>query len=165
MGVGNNVRYEIDEQTGLFIRPQRIYVAAKPSNHIEVVRQMYKDFEAMGHSITKKWTDEDVRRPYRNPDNRTHNLMFQNECLLGAYNADVFVLMQGPELDGALKEAGAFLVSVVQQPKGRLMYIVEEDHIRQSIFDSPEYVRIVDSVDSIYESLGKINMLSDLSNR
>lgn len=146
---------EKDPGTRLYLRPQAIYVSARAAHGLEPIRAIYRRrLEKLAHTITYAWADEEgVRKPYRDPVSRLANLAIQDAMLRGAAAADVCILLADDGLHGALMESGAFLYSCLDRPDGRIGYIVGANS-RQSIFDSPEYVRFVDDIEQVYKELG-----------
>lgn len=153
----------IDLDSGLYERYQNIYIAGKPALRIPEIQKMYDDFEAMGHRITYKWAEAEaeVRKPYR--EHLGENLERAEKMLGAAATADVFVFIQDENLHGALEERGAFAYSAMLEPKGKKMYVVEDKLERQSIFDSFDFVEVVQDSEKIYRDLGKIAALARLN--
>ena len=155
---------EIDEETGLYIRRQGIYIAGKPKIRTPEIKQMYKKLKGMGHLITYEWAAEDVevKKPYR--DNIEHNLPIAERMLGAAATADVFIFIQDEDLHGALEERGAFASNALLHPEGRKMYVLEDklENERQSIFDSFDFVKVLKNPYLIYKDLGRIASLANL---
>lgn len=153
---------ELDDDTGLYIRQQRIYIAGKPTLRIPQIRDMYEEVEGMGHYITYRWADAEVevKKPYR--ENKEANLPRAVKMLQSAAMADVFIFFQDENLAGALEERGAYTSNALESPKGKRLYVVEDGFERQSIFDSYEFVEVVKSTDKIYKDLARIANLANL---
>jgi hypothetical protein len=101
-----------------------------------------------------------VRKPYRDPKNRRQNLIVQAKMLKSAAVADVFIFLDDENLRGAYVELGAFLKDCIDRTSGRKAYIVGPDsHKREFIFESPEYVFFVDTIDEVYEDLNKTKQI------
>lgn len=146
-----------DLKTGLFIKPQKIYIAARAAHGLEPVRDIYQRIEALGHTITFKWAEVDsVGKPYRENKSHSNNQLLAHQGLRGASEADVCILMDDPGLWGALIEWGAFLSNCEKFPDARLGYIVGAEG-RHSVFDVLPHVRIVDSIDDVLNELDFLN--------
>lgn len=146
-----------DTRTGLYIRPQQVYVAGRAANGLEPVKQIYSELESLGHTITFKWAEiEEVGKPYRDHKDHQGNKILAGGGLLGAQRADVCILVDDENLWGALTEWGAFLSSCLKESDGRLGYIVGANG-RQSVFDVLPFVRVVDSFGQLYDELNFIN--------
>lgn len=142
-----------DIETGLYLNPQLIYVAGRASYGLEPVREIYNELEKLGHSITFKWAEiEDVHKPYRDHKDDPNNQLLAREGLRGARQADVCILIADEGLWGALTEWGAFLSSCQENSDGRLGYIVGAT-ARQSVFDVLPFVRVVESIDQVFDEL------------
>lgn len=151
---------ELDDETGLYLRQQRIYIAGKPAIRIPQIRQMYDDIENMGHHITYRWADVEVevKKPYR--ENLKYNRATATNMLLGSAMADVFIFFQDENIHGALEERGAFSFQN-SNTDGKKLYLVEDSMERQSIFDSLECVEIVKDTEKIYKDLGRVASLAN----
>jgi hypothetical protein len=74
--------------------------------------------------------------------------------LNAAAEADVFILLDEPGLRGAYIELGAFLYQTFKYPGDRKVYIVGPDsHEREHLFESPDFVKFVNSIDDVYKDL------------
>jgi hypothetical protein len=138
----------------------KIYIAARAKTRGDEVKEIQKNLEEMGHSITYDWATADVniRRPYRDSKNRKYNKSAIPKMLKAASEAEIFILLDEPGLRGAYVELGAFLADVLKKPKHRRVYIVGQDsHEREHIFESPDYVKFADSIEGVYQDLTQPN--------
>jgi hypothetical protein len=136
----------------------KIYIAARAKYRADEVAKIQGVLKGMGFSIAYAWPsgDVDVRRPYRDPENRKHNLSAQMRMLSAAAKADIFVLLDDEGLRGAYIELGAFLTDCLKNPAGRKAYIVgSNSQTRESIFESPAYVYYPNTIDEVYKDLAK----------
>ena len=137
----------------------KAYVAARARYRAKEVAEIQDTLVDMGYETAYDWpsNNDDIRKPYRNPKNRAHNLNAQEKMLKAAAETDIFIFLDDPGLRGAYVELGAFLHSCMDKPhKNRRAYIVgPESHIRQHVFESPEYVIFQDSIEEVYEDLKK----------
>jgi len=134
----------------------KVYVAARAKYRANDVAKIHKQLEQMGYKLTYDWPtkNDEVRKPYRNPENRKYNLAAQEKMLRAASEADIFIFLDDPGLRGAYMELGAFLRDCIDRPKGRRAFIVgPNSHERESIFESPEYIIFADTIDEVYEDL------------
>lgn len=134
----------------------KVYVAARAKYRAKDVAEIHKRLKQIGYELTYDWPagNDEIRRPYRDPDNRKYNLAAQAEMLKSASAADIFIFLDDPGLRGAYMELGAFLRDCVDRPRGRKAYIVgPNSHERESVFESPDYVVFTDTIDEVYEDL------------
>lgn len=134
----------------------KIYIAARAKTRTDEVNKIQTKLRSMGHTITYDWIIDDVnvKRPYRNPENRRHNESTIPKMLKAASEADVFILLDEPGLRVAYVELGAFLADTLKMPDNRRVYIVGmNSHEREHIFESPEYVRFAKSIDEVFKDL------------
>ncbi len=132
----------------------KIYVAARAKHRLAEVRGIHKKLQTLGHIVNHDWTMADVKRPYRNPNNRVYNVNVQAKMLKEAAYADVFILLDEPGLRGAYAELGAFLTDCLENSKGRRAYIVGPNSAkREFIFESPRYVKFADTIEEVYRDL------------
>ncbi len=128
----------------------KIYITARAKHRADEVAEIQKVLQNMGYAIAYDWplSDPDIKKPYRHPENRKHNLSAQKRMLESAAKADIFILLDDPGLRGAYIELGAFLHDCIKKPKGRQAYIVGKySHERESIFESPEYIKFADTIE------------------
>lgn len=112
----------------------------------------------MGYEITYDWPagDSDIKRPYRDPKNREHNLASQGRMLKAAAKADIFIFLDDPGLRGAYMELGVFLHDCLHNSQGRRAYIVgPNSYERESAFESPKYVKFIDTIEEVYKDLAR----------
>jgi hypothetical protein len=136
----------------------KIYIAARAKHRSDDVAEIQKNLQKMGYELAYDWSagDVDIKRPYREPNNRAHNLKAQEKMLKAAAKTDIFILLDDPGLRGAYVELGAFLTDCLNNSKNRIAYIVGPDsHEREFVFESPEYVRFVDTIEEVYKELKK----------
>lgn len=139
---------------------KQIYISARAKTRLEEVKQIKQKLEKMGHRIAYDWTTQKVKRPYRDSVNRSENIEIQKTMLEKAANADVFILLDEPGLRGAYVELGVFLHNCLTNSERRYAYIVGPDsHEREFIFESPKYVKFVDTIDEVYEDLKQNNVI------
>lgn len=134
----------------------KVYVAARAKYRSAEVNEIQKKMKEMGYEIAYDWPagNSEVKRPYRDPDNRKANLATQAKMLKAAADADIFIFLDDPGLRGAYVELGAFLTDCLDNPKGRRAYIVgSNSHEREFIFESPEYVIFADTIEGVYKDL------------
>lgn len=134
----------------------KVYVAARAKYRAEEVTDIHKKLKRMGYELTYDWPagDNQIKKPYRDPQNRRHNLAAQAKMLKAAASADIFIFLDDPGLRGAYMELGAFLRDCLDRPKGRTAYIVGPDsHQRESVFESPDYVIFMESIENVYKDL------------
>src|SRR5579862_3505487 len=127
-----------------------IYISARAKTQLKNVKEIEKILADMGYEIISDWTSANVKRPYRDPSNRKHNIEIQGKMLKRAAEADIFVLLDEPGLRGAYVELGAFLTDCLKNSSGRKAYIVGPDsHEREFIFESPEYVNFNSDIEEV----------------
>ncbi|MEX2006720.1 MAG: hypothetical protein WD877_00890 [Candidatus Saccharimonadales bacterium] len=134
----------------------KIYIAARAKYRANEIAKIQKQLQNMDHEITYDWPagNIEVKKPYRDSESRKHNLSHMQECLEAAKRADIFILIDDEGLRGAYVEYGAFLADCLKRPNGRRAYIVGKDsHQRESIFESPQFVKFVDTIEEVYEDL------------
>lgn len=155
---------EVDSETGLFMRSLGVYVAGRVGTEGEM-REIYRQIRQMGHVITYAWAEiNNIKKPYRDPDNRRHNLPYADAMLAGARDADVCVLIPTEDVWMANREWGAFLGDAEFQSEGRRGYIVGPD-TRPSLSDAAEYISFPATIETVYRDLGRISTLAGLSHR
>ncbi len=131
----------------------KIYIAARAKHRAEDVKKIQDKLRSMGHTITHDWAsvNDSIRKPYRDPANRLHNSLHVPKFLRAAAEAEVFILIDDPGLRGAYIELGAFLFNITDNKK---VFIVGPDsHERESVFESPDYVYFVDTIEEVYKLL------------
>ncbi|HET7529018.1 MAG TPA: hypothetical protein VFJ84_02200 [Candidatus Saccharimonadales bacterium] len=135
----------------------KIYVSGRAKTRLADVKQIQRRLTKMGHQVISDWTAADVKRPYRDPVNREHNIEVQAEMLRKAAKADIFIMLDEPGLRGAYIELGAFLTDCLKNSSGRQAYIVGPDsHEREFIFESPQYVFFCDGIEEVYAAINRI---------
>jgi hypothetical protein len=135
---------------------RKIYIAARARHRTDEVKQIVHKFEKAGWKVSYNWTTGQIvlKKPYREPKNRVYNVQHIKASLRGASNTDVFVLLDDEGLRGVYIEYGAFLNEALNNPKGRQAYIVGKDsHIREHVFESPEFVKFCDTIEEVYKDL------------
>lgn len=140
------------------MKPIKVYVAGRARHRKDDVAEIQNRLKSIGFEIAYDWPARDsrIKKPYR--ENRQVNLDAQAEMLEASASADIFILLDDEGLRGAYVELGAFLADCVKNPKDRRAYIVgPNSHERQFIFESPDYVQIVGSIEEVYESLNRLN--------
>ncbi len=136
----------------------KVYVAARAKYRANDVAQIHEMLQTMGYELTYDWPagNDEIRRPYRDPESRKHNLEAQAKMLKAASEADIFIFLDDPELRGAYMELGAFLRNCLDNHLKRKAYIVGPDsHERESVFESPEYVIFCDTIEEVYKNLSQ----------
>lgn len=159
----NANKFEIDSQTGLLIKSLDVYYAGRVAHGLDEVREVYSRIRKMGHSITYAWAEiPTVKKPYS--DFAEENKPIAEAMLKGAFEADVLILVDDPNLRGALDEHGAFLTSTLYRPEGKICYMVPgiEGRGRGSIFDTLDVVREKENLEEVYKELGRIASLANL---
>lgn len=134
----------------------KIYIAARAKTRGEDVKVIQEKLRKMGHTITYDWATEDtgIKKPYREPEHRKHNEPSIPKMLKAAADAEIFILLDEPGLRGAYVEFGAFLYDNQMNTRARKVYIVGPDsYEREFIFESPEYVKFVDTIEEVYADL------------
>lgn len=132
----------------------KVYISARAKTQLDNVKVIQEKIKALGHQIVSDWTSVEVKRPYRNPENRQKNAQIQARMLEQAAAAEVFILLDEPGLRGAYVELGAFLADCLSNPQNRKAYIVgPESGEREFIFESPEYVIFADIIEEVYSDL------------
>ena len=135
---------------------KKIYIAARVRYRAKEVGKIQKTLQTMGYSVAYDWPagNTDIKKPYRDPKNRQHNLAAQEKMLKAAAKADIFILLDDEGLRSAYVELGAFLHDCLNNSNGRVAYIVgEHSHDREFIFESPEYVIFAKDIKEVYEDL------------
>lgn len=133
-----------------------VYISARAKTQLNNVKQIEKELTRLGYKIFSDWTSANVKRPYRDPSNREHNVELQSKMLEKAAKAEVFILLDEPGLRGAYVELGAFLADCLENQSNRKAYIVgANSHEREFIFESPEYVIFANSISDVYKELNK----------
>ena len=135
---------------------KKIYIAARVRYRAKEVGKIQKTLQTMGYSVVYDWPagNTDIKKPYRDPKNRQHNLAAQEKMLKAAAKADIFILLDDEGLRSAYVELGAFLHDCLNNSNGRVAYIVgEHSHDREFIFESPEYVIFAKDIKEVYEDL------------
>ena len=133
-----------------------VYVAARAKYRAEDVADIHNKLRLMGYKIGYDWPtgDDQIKKPYRDAKNRIANLKAQEKMLKEAAKADIFIFLDDPGLRGAYVELGAFLSDCLDNPADRKAYIVgPNSHEREFVFESPEYVVFVSSIEEVYQSL------------
>lgn len=136
----------------------KVYVAGRAKHRREDVAAIQKKLRSLGYEIAYDWPAGDgiIKKPYR--ENREANLKAQSDMLKAAARTDIFILLDDEGLRGAYIELGAFLTDCLDNPNGRRAYIVgPASHQRQFVFESPDYVHIVDTVDQVYDDLSRLD--------
>jgi hypothetical protein len=107
----------------------KVYVAARAKYRAKDVAEIHEKLKQMGHKLTYDWPagNDKIKRPYRNPQSRKHNLTAQAKMLKAASEADIFIFLDDPGLRGAYMELGAFLRDCLDRPDGRKAYVVGPD--------------------------------------
>jgi hypothetical protein len=132
----------------------KVYVSARAETRLNEVKQIHEKVKALGHEIISDWTAADIKKPYRHPNHRKHNLSAQTKMLERAAEADIFIMLDEAGLRGAYVEFGAFLSSCLKKLDGRKAFIVGPDsHERQFIFESPDFVHYVDRIEEVFPHL------------
>lgn len=134
----------------------KVYVAARATTRLKEAKELQEKLTQMGHSITYDWanSDDEIARPYRHPKSRAKNSNAITKMLNAAAGADIFILIDEPGLRGAYIEYGAYLHEALKNPKNRKIFIVGPHSAeREHIFESPDFVYFVDSIEDIYKSL------------
>lgn len=135
---------------------KEVYIAARAKYRAKEVAEIQNTLQEMGYEIAYDWLSVSIKKPYRSPKNRLHNLKAQEKMLKAAADADILIFMDEPEIRGAYIELGAFLLSCLYNSAGRFAYIVgEHSHEREFIFESPDYVLFKDTIEEVYEDLKK----------
>ena len=88
----------------------KVYIAARARNRVAEVNKIQKALRELGHTITYDWaaTNTSVKKPYRNSENREHNMQAVPKMLKAAAEAQVFILMTETGMRGAYVELGTF---------------------------------------------------------
>lgn len=131
-----------------------VYIAARAKFRAQDVAEIQERLKAMGYEVAYDWPagNSAIKKPYR--ENRKVNLKAHTDMLQAAAKTDVFIFLDDQGLRGAYVELGAFLHDCLSNSKGRKAYIVGPDsHERQFIFESPDYVKIVDTIEKVYKDL------------
>ncbi len=134
----------------------KVYIAARAKFRANDVAEIQEKLKVIGYKLAYDWPsgNDEVKRPYRDSKNRQYNLEAQEKMLEAAARADIFILLDDEGLRGAYIELGAFLTDCLDNPKDRKAYIVgPHSHEREFIFESPDYVIFMDSIDEVYEDL------------
>lgn len=134
----------------------KVYIAARATTRLEDVKIMQRKLVELGYSIAYDWANEDmnIARPYRHRNSRELNSKAITKMLGAAADADVFVLLDEIGLRGAYIEYGAFLHEALKHPKKKKVFIVgPKSHQREHIFESPDFVHFVDTVEDVYTAL------------
>lgn len=134
----------------------KVYIAARATTRIDDVKKIQARLAKMGYSITYDWANDDnkVARPYRHPKSRAKNAKAIPKMLKAAADADIFILLDEPGLRGAYIEYGAYLWEAVKHPINKKVFIVGANSSdREHIFESPEYVFFVDTIEKVYDHL------------
>src|SRR5258708_5643778 len=132
----------------------KIYISGMAKTRMAEVEAALQKIRAAGHQISFDWTKSSVKKPYRDTRHRKHNMTAYEGMLEGAAEADVFVLLDGEGLRGAYVELGAFLFEALKNPKNKKVFIVGADSAeREHIFESPDFVHFVDSLEDVYKDL------------
>jgi hypothetical protein len=133
----------------------KIYIAARAKTRTDEVKQIQDKLRKMGHIIVYDWAvaDVNIKRPYRDPLNRKHNTPAQAKMLKVVSEAEVFILLDEPGLRGAYIELGVFLRQCLDDPARRVYIVGPESHLRESVFESPDYVFFADTIEEVYAGL------------
>ena len=132
----------------------KMYLSGMAKTRMGKIKQAMEKFRKVGYKITYDWTESTVKKPYRVPTHRQHNLKAYRGMLEGAAQADIFILFDGPGLRGAYVELGAFLYEALKDHKNKKVFIVGKDSAkREHIFESPSFVHFVDDINQVYEEL------------
>lgn len=136
----------------------KVYIAARAKYRAADVTSIQQTIKDMGYKVAYDWPagNNEIKKPYRDPDHRKHNKTAQAKMLKAAQKADIFILLDDPGLRGAYVELGAFLTDCLRKNSGRKAYIVGPDSDeREFIFESPEYVIFTDTIEGVYSELKK----------
>src|SRR5579862_5939455 len=134
----------------------KVYIAARATTRLEDVKKLQKKLVEQGYSISYDWANEDmnIARPYRHQKSRELNTKAIAKMLGAAAEADVFILLDEAGLRGAYIEYGAYLHEALKNPKNKKVFIVgPESHQREHIFESPDFVHFVDTIEDVYAAL------------
>lgn len=126
-----------------------VYVAGKVGAGTDSVKNLLTQLEDMGYEVAYDWTEATgIKKPYLK--NTQRNRPFAEKMLHGAGSSNVFILLAGENILGALIEFGIALGNSLMEANFRA-YVVTEgvETLRESIFYCLEEVTIVDTVDEL----------------
>ena len=127
----------------------KVYIAAKLENK-EKVKELQKELERKGHTITHDWTEHKEIRPY----DKNHDLALEYSTheINAIKDCDVFILLSEKEGGTGMHiEFGAALIlnRLFGKPK---IYVVGHANNRATFYFQPEVVR-TDSVEDVLKDL------------
>lgn len=127
----------------------KIYVAARFGEK-DMVRQLYKRLQAMGHTITADWTQHANIKPYN--EHETEAAGYAREDLDGTISSDVFIYITSSEVGAGLSaELGAALAA--HELTGKPRVFVVGDYAATNAFHYHPAVTRVKQVDDVIAAL------------
>jgi hypothetical protein len=124
---------------------KRIYIAGKVEDENKDIRNLATDLEEHGHSITYKWWEEDIKKPYLDKENVNNSIAASLEMEKGVRMSDVFILVPTPNILGAAVEFGV----AIGDDKDRELLVIVDENTRQSIFYANPKVICLNSLKEI----------------
>lgn len=124
---------------------KHIYIAGKVDCNNEDIRNFAAELEERGHSLTYKWWEKDIKKPYLDKENTNNSMNASIEMENGVRMSDVFILAPTPNILGAAVEFGI----AIGDNKDRELLVILDDNSRQSVFYANPKVICLNSLKEI----------------
>lgn len=135
--------------------PRWVYVAGKVAEDNSSIQDVVGRFEKAGFTISYDWTRaKGIQKPYL--DHAKRNAAAAEDMRNGVKVCEVFVLLCGGDIYGAMAEFGMALAAVIPEAfSQRRIYVVGlPEQMRQSIFFTLPDVMVCETVDEVLADLG-----------
>jgi len=113
----------------------KFYVAARFVKK-EVVRELYKKIEGLGHEITVKWTEQESLKPYEENQGKVQECV--DADIEGVRTADVVIVLSEVATDarGMYIELGIAMLSNILNGSPKIYALVEDGSYSAFYFHS-----------------------------
>lgn len=135
--------------------PHLVYVAGKVAENNTSIQEVIGRFQKAGFTISHDWTRaKGIQKPYL--DHTERNAAAAEDMRNGVKLCEVFVLLCGGDIYGAMAEFGMALAAVIPEVFGqRRIYVVGlPEQMRQSILFTLPDVMVCETVDEVLTDLG-----------
>lgn len=132
-----------------------VYVAGKVSDDNSSIQDVITQFRQAGFAISHDWTRASgIEKPYL--EHVEWNRAAAEAMRAGVKRSEVFVLLCGGDIYGAMVEFGMAISEPLQDPfSRRRIYVVgDPKELRQSIFFTLLEVTVCESVEEVLADLG-----------